>query len=79
MEHTNEMIIDFNVLRTSMQNGMSSKMGGTKIITKEDWKNGMCSLVRNVSIQISSKAALARPLYSDSTLERETTFCLVQD
>ena len=69
MEHTitNEMIIDFNVLCTSMQNGMSSKMGGTKIITKEDWKNGMCSLVRNVSIQISSEAA--RPLYSDSALE----------
>ena len=69
MEHTNEMIIDFNVLRTSMQNGMSSKMGGTKIITKEDWgvKNGMCSSVRNVSIQISSEAA--RPLYSDSALE----------
>ena len=69
MEHTitNEMIIDFNVLRTSMQNGMSSKMGGTKIITKEDWKNGMCSLVRNVSIQISSEAA--RPPYSDSALE----------
>ena len=69
MEHTitNEMIIDLNVLRTSMQNGMSSKMGGTKIITKEDWKNGMCSLVRNVSIQISSEAA--RPLYSDSALE----------
>ena len=42
-------------------------------------KNGMCSSMRNVSIQISSKAALARPLYSDSTLERETTFYLVQD
>ena len=39
MEHTitNEMIIDFNVLRTSMQNGMSNKMGGTEIVTKEDW------------------------------------------
>ena len=41
MEHTitNEMIIDFNVLHTSMQNGMSNKMGGAEIVTKEDWGN----------------------------------------
>ena len=32
----NEMIIDFNVLRTSMQNGMNSKMCGAEIVTKED-------------------------------------------
>ena len=32
----NEMIINFNVLRTSMKNGMSSKMCGIEIITKKD-------------------------------------------
>ena len=39
MEHTitNEMIINFNVLCMSMQNGMSSKMCSTEIVTKEDW------------------------------------------
>ena len=42
-------------------------------------KNGMCSSVGNVLIQISSEITLARPLYLDSALERETTFCLVQD
>ena len=39
MEHmiSNEMIIYFNMFCTSMKIEMSDKMGGVKIVTREDW------------------------------------------
>ena len=65
-----------------MQNRMSNNMGGAKIVTKEDWE----SEERNVQFDEEcfnlnkfwscfGKASV----FGSLLLDRETTFCLVQD